>query len=147
MKTQAPLTERRSCVCWRRTLALVPVILAVALVCVGPAEAGLGDYRCVSPTQVYLGNAKLFQRPCTISADRIYRSISEYREIVEKGLTNKDFRYHLLMKKAAKKFADAVTKMARANRHDLVAESGAVEAKKKGVPPVPDRTSEAISAL
>ena len=122
-------------------LALVSVLL------VGTAEAGVGDYRCVDQTKVYMGNAKLFQRPCVISGDRVYRSISEYREILDKGLTDKDVRYHLLMKKASKKFADAVKKMARKHRHDLVAEHGAVEPKKEGVAKPKDRTSEAIAAL
>ena len=125
-------------------------VASITLVAACPAEAGVGDYRCVNPTQVYMGNAKRFQRPCVISADRVYRSISEYREIVDKGLTDKDLRYHLLMKKAARKFADAIKKkMARTHRHDLVAESGAVEPnpKKEGIASVPDRTSEAVAAL
>lgn len=121
-------------------------LLAILLLCTS-AEASVGDYKCVDPTQVYLGNAKLFQRPCVISADRVYRNISEYREILDKGLTDKDVRYHMLMNKASEKFADAIKKMARKHRHDLVAERGAVEPKKKGVDQPADRTSEAISAL
>ena len=107
----------------------------------------MGDYRCVNQTQVYLGNGRLFQRPCHVAADRVYQSIPEYQQILSKRLTDKDLEYHLLMKKAARKFADAIRKMARANDHDLVAEVGAVVVKKKGVPPVPNRTSEAIAAL
>ena len=128
---------------------LASLVLVSLVVGVGPAEAALGDYKCVNATRVYMGNAKLFQRPCMISADRVYRSIAEYRQIVDKGLTDKDIKYHLLMKKAAKKFADAIKKMSRTHRHDLVAETGAVEInpKKKDVKAVPDRTSEAIAAL
>ena len=85
-------------------LALVLLLVAVVA---APAVASVGDYRCVDATRVYLGNARLFHTPCHVDSDAIYRQIPEYREILEKGLTDRDVQYHFLMKKAAQKFAEA----------------------------------------
>lgn len=116
------------------------------MLCVAaPAFAGVGDYRCADPNKVYFGNARLFQKPCTIDSDRVYKQIPEYREIVDKGLTDKSPRYHFLMKKASKRFNEAVKQMARDMDHDLVAEAGVVKKAKKGAKDVPDRTDDVIA--
>ena len=83
-------------------LLVAVVVLMFGLV--GTAQADVGDYRCKDPGDVYFGNARLFQRPCHISADRVYRKIPEYREILQKKLTDDDPKYHLLMKKASQRF-------------------------------------------
>ncbi|MCA9314281.1 MAG: hypothetical protein H6806_05885 [Planctomycetes bacterium] len=125
-------------------LALVLLLVAVVA---APAVASVGDYRCVDATRVYLGNARLFHTPCHVDSDAIYRQIPEYREILEKGLTDRDVQYHFLMKKAAQKFAEAVKSMARDNGNDLVAEMGTVSKARDEAPEVPDRTQAVISAL
>lgn len=111
------------------------------------AFADPGDWRVTDSAAVYLGNARLFARPCVVLADRVYREIPEYREIVDKGMTDKDPRYHFLMKKASEKFLEAVRHMARDLDHDLVAEVGAVRATKEGVAEPPERTADVISRL
>ena len=73
--------------------------------------------------------------------------VAEYREILDKGLTDKDVRYHFLMKKASEKFLEAVKQMARELDLDLVAESGAVKVTKRGVEAPPDRTDDVKSRL
>ncbi|MFV1958830.1 MAG: hypothetical protein ACC662_05385, partial [Planctomycetota bacterium] len=105
------------------------VLVALALVLVWPvtAWAGIGDYRCTDLGRVYLGNPRLIRKPAVVSADRVYQRIPEYRKIVDEGLTDRDVRYHFLMKKASARFAKAVRTMARAKGHDFVAEVGAVE--------------------
>ena len=123
-------------------LALALLLLAAPL-----ASAALGDYTCSDPSKVYFGNHRLFRRPCHISCDQVYDKIPEYQEIVRKGLTAKDARYHLLMKKASARFSAAVKKMARANNYDLVAFAGSVKKNKKTAKDVPDRTASCIEAL
>lgn len=105
------------------------------------------SYRVDDPTLVYLGNPRLFKKPCAVSADRVYRAIPEYQEILDKNLTDKDVRYHFLMKKASDKFSRAVKDLARDLSYDLVAGTGAVSPATKDTPAVPDETSSAISRL
>src|SRR5262245_55398283 len=125
----------------RGSASLVVLLAACGLLALAvPAAADLGAYQCVDASKVYLGNAKLFQKPAVISADKVYAQIAEYREIVEKGLTEKDPRYHFLMKKASERFSKAVKASARAFGHDLVAEVGAVEVLRKDAEAPPDRT-------
>ena len=69
------------------------------------------------------------------------------RQILDKGLTDNDVKYHFLMKKAAKRFGAAVKAMARQHGHDLVAEPGAVTKANPKAPDIPDRTAETIAAL
>ncbi len=125
------------------------LLLLVAAVAAAPAARAdlIGSYRCPDPAKVYVGNPKLFQRPAVIAADRVYREIPEYREILSKGLTDKDVAYHFLMKKASERFLKAVRAMARKEGHDLVAETGAVEVAKGETPAPPDRTAAVIGEI
>ena len=104
-------------------------------------------YRVNDPSLVYQGNPRLFKKPCAVSADRVYRAIPEYREILDKNLTDKDVRYHFLMKKASDKFSRAIKDLARDLSYDLVAGSGAVVPANKDTPAVPDETASAIARL
>ena len=113
----------------------------------GAGPVATGDYKCVDEGRVYLGNARLFKAPAHIDSNRVYRQIPEYREILEKGLTDRDVHYHVLMKKVAARFAEAVKAMARTHKHDLVAEVGAIEKSRGEASDVPDRTDAAIAAL
>lgn len=126
---------------------LAALLGLVVLLSAGTARADVGDYRIVDASKVYLGNPRLFQRPCVIQADLVYGAISEYREIVDKGLTDKDVRYHFLMKKASERFLEALKGMAREADADLVAEVGAVRAANPGVAAPVDRTDDAIARL
>lgn len=136
------------------------IVVAAALAALGPWAAprtacadgakknGVApSYRVDDPTLVYLGNPRLFKKPCAVSADRVYRAIPEYQEILEKNLTDKDVRYHFLMKKASDKFARAIKDLARDLSYDLVAGIGAVAPATKDTAAVPDETTAAISRL
>ena len=125
----------------------VCVVVAALLVLAPVALAGVGDYTCSDPSKVYYGNSRLFQRPAGIDCDRVYDRISEYKEIVRRGLTAKDPQYHLLMKKATVRFSEAVKKMAKGNNHDLVAHTGSIRKAKKSARDVPDRTQDVIQKL
>ncbi len=104
-------------------------------------------YRVDDVTQVFVGNPRLFKKPCVVSTDRVYRAIPEYQEIVEKNLTDKDVRYHFLMRKASDKFSRAVQSLARDQGYDLVAGTGAVTATSPDSPAIPDGTDAAITRL
>jgi hypothetical protein len=129
----------------RTLLALLVLGLGLA----GAALAGVGDYRVLDESKVYFGNSRLFQKPATVDCDRVYAQISEYQEILRKGLTDKDPRYHFLIKKASERFSEAVKSMAKdaAYGHDLVAAAGSVQKEKKEAPEPPDRTQAVIGKL
>ena len=133
----------------RFSMSLTTFVLAVlvALIASPVAWARVGDYSCSDPSKVYYGNHRLFQRPCTVNCNDVYDRIPEYQEIVRKGYTDKNPQYHILMKKASKRFSDAVKKMAKKHRHDLVACAGAIRKERDKAKDIPDRTQECIKAL
>ncbi len=132
------------------TLVLVLVVGAFA-VPAGPSACGValaGDEpekpkKSVDAADVYLGDARKWDKPAEVDADKVYAKIDEYKEIVEKGLKPDDPKYEILMSKASKRFTCAVKKAAKDGSYDLVARVGAV----KGVDSVPDITSDAIAKL
>ena len=133
---------------WQATTAVALVATLVLSAVTAPVSwARVGDYSCSDPSKVYFGNHRLFQRPATISCNKVYDQIPEYQEIVRLGLTDKSAKYHSLMKKASKRFSAAVKKMARKYRHDLVACTGAISKERKKAAAIPDRTKECIKAL
>ena len=143
---------------WAREALSVVVLCATGLLGVqaallaGPAcaddKAPAGpSYRVVDPSLVYLGNPRLFKKPLSVAADRVYRAIPEYLEILAKNLTDKDVRYHFLMKKASDKFVRAIRDVSRDLACDLVAGSGAVLPETADTPAVPDGTDAAIARL
>ena len=127
--------------------ALVCLLVVAPTLLAPTASADIGDYRCTDPGRVYHGNPRLIRRPAVVSADRIYARIPEYQEILREGLTDRDVRYHFLMKQASKKFAKAVKAMARAKGHDFVAEQGSILVVREDAPRPPDRTGEVIEKL
>ena len=136
-------------------VAAAAFAFAAALGAVGGTPAASADekkapepaYKVTDPSQVYVGNPRLFKKPCAVSTDRVYRAIPEYAEILEKGLTDKDVRYHFLMKKASEKFAKAVQAVSRDLAYDLVAGLRAVVPANDATPAVPDETANAIAKL
>jgi hypothetical protein len=137
-----------------RRAVLVLAALALGALAAAGAPAAHADtkkqepaYRVADPTQVYVGNPRLFKKPCAVATDRVYRAIPEYAEILEKNLTDKDVRYHFLMKKASEKFARAVQAVAKDQGYDLVAGLQVVVPANSDTPAVPDETVRAIARL
>ena len=130
-----------------RGLALFAVLLALALPLVLVGDCRADDYRCNDHSSIYYGNPRLIKKPAVISAGQVYRHIPEYQEIIEGGLTDKDARYHFLMRKASERFAKAVREMARELDHDVVGEVGAILVKKDDVAEPPDRTQEVVQRI
>jgi hypothetical protein len=128
------------------------MVVAVLLATAAPAGATEPEkkapaYRVSDASLVYLGNPRLFKKPASVSADKVYRAIPEYREILEKNLTDKDVRYHFLMKKASDKFSKAVRDVAKDEGYDLVAGLGAVVPSNTETPAVPEVTTAIIAKL
>jgi len=121
--------------------------LLALLLLASPARAALGDYRCTDTGRVYHGNARLIRKPSVVSADRVYQHIEEYRQILSENLTEKDVRYHFLMKEASKRFLTAVKAMAREDGFDFVAEVGSIEVVREGAPEPVDKTDAVIAKL
>jgi hypothetical protein len=113
----------------------------------GAAYAGDDDKdkakKSVDADDVYVGDAKTWDKPAEVDADKVYAKIDEYKQIVDGGLKPGDAKYEILMSKASKRFCSAVKKAAKDGGYDLVAKLGAV----KGVSTPPDVTSDAIANL
>lgn len=112
-----------------------------------PARVALAEdekpAKSVDASDVYLGDAKKWEKAAEVDADKVYAKIDEYKEIVDGGLKPGDAKYELLMAKASKRFHCAIKKAAKDGGYDLVAKRGTV--KNAGV--VPDLTADAIAKL
>ena len=131
----------------RMAACLLLALGVVATLSPRVAQADMSDYRIADAGGSSFGNQRLYTKPCVVKADRIYRAIPEYREILDKGLTDKDVQYHFLMKKASEKFLEAVKRMARDVSMDLVGEVGSIKACTTGVSDPPDKTDDVVSRL
>lgn len=132
---------------WRTLAGAAIALLALLGMPLRAARAEMSDYRVADPGAIYFGNCRLFTKPCVVKADKVYRAIPEYREILDKGLTDKDVQYHFLMKKASEKFLDAVKRAAKEVSVDIVGEIGSIKSAKTGVAEPTDRTDDVISRL
>lgn len=140
------LRSRRSVL---RTVVGAAVTLVVLLAATAlPARADdKAEYRVVDPSGIYYGNPRLFKKPVLVNCDRVYRAIPEYVEILEKNLTDRDVRYHFLMRKASDKFAAAVRAVALEGGYDLVGGVGTVVPSNAETPAIPEATDAAIKKL
>jgi len=98
----------------------------------------------IDETQVYFGRAKGCKAPGVVDAAKVYRTIPEYKKIVDQKLTEKDVEYSLLLVKATKKFRAAVEGAASAGSCDLVANLGAVTWDGHAVPDLTDATLKKV---
>ena len=130
------------------TLVVALLIGASAVPTLGdtcPAEA---DVTVTNKDQVYYPatvkkDAK-FKKPATLLTSTVFASISEWKEIEKKKLTESDAEYHLLLAAANKKFSKAVKKVQKDGKYDIIAESGAITC--KGCT-ADDVTQKAVDAL
>ncbi|MBI2899499.1 MAG: hypothetical protein HYY17_04900 [Planctomycetes bacterium] len=93
--------------------------------------------------QVYYGKLDGAQKPAEVVAKTVFAEIPEYRKIKEKGLTQDDPEYWILLGKANDKFYAAVRKVGELNKFDVIVEKGT--AKFDTTPP--DVTQKVIAAL
>jgi len=99
--------------------------------------------KSVDPADVYVGDAKKWDKPAEVDADKVYAKIDEYKQVVDGSLKPGDAKYEILMSKASKRFCAAVKKAAKDGGYDLVAKIGSV----KGVATPPDITADVIADL
>jgi len=95
------------------------------------------DFEVVNSGSIYYGSGKHPKTPAVCSADDVWAEIPEYKKIVEEELTESDARYHLLLKRATKRFQRALKKLARREGYDMIGETGSIKAlgeKKKKIP-------------
>ena len=137
-----------------RTWAVIGSVALVAGIAIGIAtgtddevtERGFRDYAFSGDGgDVYVGNRSMIRRPATVDTDRVYAQIAEYGQARSFG--NNHPKYLMFMKKATKRFTDAVAKAARANNRGFVTRTGLVTPKRDGIPEPIDLTDEAIRAL
>jgi hypothetical protein len=91
--------------------------------------------------KIYFGKSEGARNPAVIAARSVFLEIEEYKKLVDKGLTDKDPEYFVLLAEANRKFYAAVTKAAGDHKYDCVAEEGTVTIK------AVDATSQVIGAL
>lgn len=97
------------------------------------------DFDVVDSSAVYYGSGKHPKTPAVCAADDVWAKIPEYQTIVDDELTASDPRYHLLLKRATKRFQRALKKLARRDSYDMIGETGSIKAvgkKKKAIPSV-----------
>ena len=131
-------------------LPLAALLLAGGLPAIVPGLSGRAALaeedkpaKSVDASDVYLGDAKKWEKAAVVDADKVYAKIDEYKEIVDNGLKPGDAKYELLLAKASKRFHCAIKKAAKDGGYDLVARSGSV----KNAGAVPDITADAIAKL
>lgn len=91
----------------------------------------------------YYGTASGAKAPAEVTASKVFDQIAEYKTIKEKGLTQEDPEYYILLNKANAKFFAAVKKAAEAAKHDAVVEKGSAKFDKTPA----DLTQKTIDAL
>lgn len=92
---------------------------------------------------VYYGAVADAKSPAEVAASKVFEEIPEYKKIKEKGLTQEDPEYYILLNKANAKFFAAVKKAAEAAKHDVVVEKGSAKFEKTPA----DLTQKTIDAL
>ena len=110
-----------------------------------PAEATEEQYQ-IDEEKIYYGNAKKFQKPCVIEAQKVYEGIPSYQKIVENGFTKDSPEYWPLMRKAASAFVRALKAVCKEGKFDLVGEIGAIDTPAGKVPDVTEEVLKLVTA-
>ena len=110
-----------------------------------PAEATEEQYQ-IDEEKIYYGNAKKFQKPCVIEAQKVYEGIPSYQKIVENGFTKDSPEYWPLMRKAASAFVRALKAVCKEGKFDLVGEIGAIDTPAGKVPDVTEEVLMLVTA-
>ena len=92
----------------------------------------------IDEADIYYGDPSDFTKPAVVDVDRVYMSIPEYKEIIDRDMDDSKPRYLMLMRTASKKFRTALKKAAKAKGYDLIGGLGAIEIEGKTVPEITD---------
>ena len=122
-----------------RLFGIALALTAVLLPAADAADEPKHDFEVVNASAIYYGRAKHPKTPAQCRADDVWAQIPEYKKILDEELTDNDPRYHLLLKRATKRFQSALKKLAKRDSYDVIGEIGSIKAvgkKKKAIPSV-----------
>lgn len=116
------------------TMSWNPSVMASPLTATAPSVAKADPVvKILNADQVYYPTrtkkGAKYKKPAVLTTSTIFNSISEWKEIKKKKLTEKDAEYHLLLKKANEKFDCALTTVRKSGSYDIIAEVGAISCK------------------
>jgi len=129
------------------SLSLLLVLAGPGLCRVAGAEEEKPKFEVVDPDGLYFGDKTYPKTPAVIAAASVWAEIPEYKKIVEEELGEDDPKYHLLMKKATERFSKALRKAAKRGSHDVIGETGSIEAKDAEQDKIPDITDDLIELV
>ena len=113
------------------------VLLLGAVFCLPGQVAGEGRPKVeINEAGIYLGDASDFSRPAVVNVDAVYAKIPEYREIVERNMTERNPKYLILLRAASRVFRRAVTKVADQKGFDLIGRTGSISIEGRDVPDI-----------
>lgn len=121
--------------------------LGRAVVADGHAKKDKPKFEVIDPDGIYFGKGSHPKAPAVIVADSVWAEIPEYKKIVKDELGEDDPKYHILMKKASARFSKALKKAAKRGGHDVIGESGSIEAKGEKKAKIPDITDDLIDLV
>jgi len=105
------------------------------------------DFEVVNSDSIYYGSGKHPKTPAVCDADEVWAEIPEYQTIVEEELTASDARYHLLLKRATKRFQRALKKLAEREGYDMIGETGSIKAVGDEKKEIPTATKDLIDLV
>ena len=126
------------------------VLLLAALLVLCPTGLLLGDRNSadkIDKDKIYHGDPEDFTKAGCIAADKIYILIPAYKEIVDKGLTQDDPEYWILMNKANETFKQALEETEDKHEYELIGELGAIVVKGKKAPNITRKVDKIVRQL
>ena len=119
-------------------LALFGVFLAPGLTAADKKKEKTKPKVTIDEAAIYYGDPAEFKKPAVVDVDRVYMSIPEYKEIIDRDLDKTKPRYLMLMRAASKKFRTALKKAAKSKKYDLIGGLGSITIEGKTVPECTD---------
>ena len=131
--------------CWLVVLATCGVFLTSGLSAADKKKKKTKPKVTIDESAIYYGNPADFRKPAVVDVDRVYMSIPEYKEIIDRELDRSKPRYLMLMRTASKKFRAALKKAAKAKKYDLIGGLGSISIEGKTVPECTDTVISKLS--
>jgi len=125
-------------VCWLVILAVFGVFSAPGLLAGEKKKEKAKPKVTIDEAEIYYGDPSDFKKPAVVDVDRVYMSIPEYKEIIDRDMDDSKPRYLMLMRAASKKFRTALKKAAKAKGYDLIGGLGSIKIEGKTVPEITD---------
>jgi len=130
-----------------RSFALTAAFVVLCVWTGSGYAAEEASYDVVDSAGIYYGDGNHPTTPAVIVADDVWAKIPEYRRIIDEELTDDDAAYHLLLKKATRRFKKALRKAANRDGYDMIGEVGSIEASSSTKKAIPDITSDLIDLV